>query len=128
MLSEAPERTLRMTVLAGHTNATLARLSRVVSNLEKRGFAQRVPCLEDRRATNITLTDAGWNKVVASAPGHVNLVRSIVIETLTADELTQLSTISAKLLDQLDPEAKMVSTARTATYTHGTSRQNTREP
>ena len=34
MLSEAPGRTLRMTVLAARTNATLPRLSHVVTRLE----------------------------------------------------------------------------------------------
>ncbi|WP_336662408.1 MarR family winged helix-turn-helix transcriptional regulator [Leucobacter sp. USHLN154] len=115
MLSEAPMRTYRMTALAGRTNATLARLSRVVSNLETRGFAQRSPCPEDRRATNVSLTDAGWQKVVATAPGHVNLVRSVIVDTLTPDELAQLSSISAKLLGKLDPEGNMVATAQVAT-------------
>jgi len=114
MLSEAPNRTLRMTALAARTNATLARLSRVVSNLETRGLALRMPCPEDRRATNVSLTDLGWVKVVATAPGHVNLVRNIVIDTLTAEELAQLSVISARLLGKLDPEGKMVATARAA--------------
>ena len=41
MLSEAPDRTLRMTTLAAHTNSTLARLSHVVSRLEKRGLVRR---------------------------------------------------------------------------------------
>jgi DNA-binding MarR family transcriptional regulator len=116
MLSEAPDRTLRMTALAGRTNATLARLSRVVSNLERRGFAQRMPCPEDGRATNVSLTDAGWHKVVATAPGHVNLVRSVVIDALTAEELAQLSAISARLLGKLDPEGKMAATARAGEY------------
>src|SRR3954453_15468888 len=56
MLSEAPERTLRMTGLAAQTNSTLARLSHVVSRLEKRGLVRREPCAEDRRATNAVLT------------------------------------------------------------------------
>ena len=43
MLSEAPERTLRMTALASLTNSTLARLSHVVSRLEKRDFVRREP-------------------------------------------------------------------------------------
>src|SRR5690349_21438260 len=52
MLSEAPERTLRMTSLAQRTNATLPRLSHVVRRLEDRGLVERFPCLEDGRATN----------------------------------------------------------------------------
>src|SRR6478735_11002364 len=71
MLSETPGRTLRMTALAARTNATLARLSRVVSRLEAEGYIQRRPCPGDRRATNAVLTEAGWDKVVATAPGHV---------------------------------------------------------
>ena len=63
MLSEAPERTLRMTALARRTNATLPRLSHVVRRLEDRGLVERFPCPEDGRATNARLTDAGWAKV-----------------------------------------------------------------
>ena len=66
MLSEEPGRTLRMTSLASATNSTLPRLSHVVSRLEKRGFIARTPCEEDRRATNATLTDDGWAKVVGT--------------------------------------------------------------
>src|SRR6476469_2222899 len=51
MLSEAPDRTLRMTALSDYTNATLPRLSHVVARLERRGFVQRTACAEDRRAT-----------------------------------------------------------------------------
>ena len=39
-----------------------------------------VPCPEDGRATNARLTDAGWDAVVAAAPGHVATVRSHVLD------------------------------------------------
>src|SRR3954469_21357461 len=78
MLSEAPERTLRMTPLAVRTNATLPRLSHVVRRLEERGLVRRFPCPDDGRATNAQLTDQGWTAVVAAAPGHVANVRSHV--------------------------------------------------
>ena len=56
MLSEAADRTLRMTALAQQTNATLPRLSHVVRRLEERELVERLPCPEDRRATNAQLT------------------------------------------------------------------------
>src|SRR5664279_4929664 len=56
MLSEAPQRTLRMTALASLTSSTLARLSHVVSRLEQRGFVRRQPCAYDGRRTNAVLT------------------------------------------------------------------------
>ena len=40
MLSEAPERTLRMTALAAQTNSTLPRLSHVIRRLEERGLRE----------------------------------------------------------------------------------------
>jgi len=104
MLSEAPERTLRMTSLASATNSTLPRLSHVVSRLEKRGYVDRAPCAEDRRATNATLTEEGWQKVVATAPGHVDTVRENVIEPLSATDVADLDRIMGTLLRTLDPE------------------------
>jgi len=103
MLSEAPQRTLRMTGLAGQTSATLARLSHVVSRLEKRGLVRREQCAADRRATNAILTDAGWATVVAAAPGHVDTVRQNVIDPLTDADVADLDRIMGRILGALDP-------------------------
>ncbi|AZH82688.1 MarR family transcriptional regulator [Plantibacter sp. PA-3-X8] len=107
MLSETPGRTLRTSALAARTNATLPRLSRVLTRLEEAGFVARTPCPEDRRATNVTLTDAGWDKVVQAAPGHVEHVRSLVLDALTPAQIEQLGEISAALLTKLDPDGRM---------------------
>ena len=103
-LSEEPERTLRMTALAATTNSTLPRLSHVVSRLEARGFVERLPCPGDRRATNAHLTEAGWEKVVATAPGHVTNVRDLVIDALSDEQVGQLDAIMEALVQKLDPE------------------------
>lgn len=107
MLSEAPERTLRMTALAQRTNATLPRLSHVARRLEERALVERVPCPEDGRATNAHLTDAGWDAVVAAAPGHVDTVRKYVLDPLTREQLDQLRGIGDALLTRLDPDGRM---------------------
>ncbi|MBN0042337.1 MarR family transcriptional regulator [Cellulosimicrobium cellulans] len=107
MLSEARDRTLRMTDLASATNATLPRLSHVVARLEKRGLVERVPCPEDRRATNAHLTSAGWDKVVATAPGHVANVRDHVIDALTPEQVDQLDAIAGAILERVDPDDRM---------------------
>lgn len=108
MLSEAPDRTLRMTSLAAHTNATLARLSHVVSRLEKRGLVRREPCPADRRATNAVLTATGWSLVQAAAPGHVGTVRETVIDPLTSADVADLDRIMGRILEVLDPSHVMV--------------------
>ena len=107
MLSEAPERSLRMTALAHRTNATLPRLSHVVQRLENRGLVERFPCPEDRRATNARLTDDGWDVVVAAAPGHVDTVRAHVLDPLSRAQLRQLAAIGDALLTRLDPDGRM---------------------
>ena len=104
MLSEVPERRLRMSALGAATNATLPRLSHVVSRLEDRGLVRRVPCPADRRATNAELTDAGWELVVEAAPGHVEQVRAAVFDALSPAQVGQLSEIGAAVLDRLDPD------------------------
>ena len=107
MLSEAPERTLRMTSLAQRTNATLPRLSHVVRRLEDRGLVERYPCPEDGRATNARLTAAGWDAVVAAAPGHVDTVRRHVLDPLTPRQVEQLRGIGDALLQRLDPDGRL---------------------
>ncbi|HEX6917171.1 MAG TPA: MarR family transcriptional regulator [Phycicoccus sp.] len=107
MLSEAPKRTLRMTALAQRTSATLPRLSHVVQKLEGRGLVERFPCPEDGRATNARLTDAGWDLVVDTAPGHVETVRHHVIDALTPAQVRQLTRIGDALLARLDAEGRV---------------------
>jgi DNA-binding MarR family transcriptional regulator len=101
MVSEAPGRTLRMTALAELTHSTLPRLSHVVSRLEERGYLERTACPEDRRATNATLTESGWRKVVATAPGHVDAVRELVFANLGAPDVADLDRIMARILERL---------------------------
>ena len=108
MLSEAPERTLRMTALASRTNATLSRLSHVVSRLEVRGYVTRAPCPADRRATNASLTEEGWRKVVATAPGHVETVRARILDALDERDVADLDRIMARVLTRLDPEGRFL--------------------
>jgi DNA-binding MarR family transcriptional regulator len=107
MLSEAPERTLRMTSLAQRTNATLPRLSHVVRRLEERGLVERFPCPEDGRATNARLTDQGWATVVGAAPGHVEAVRRLVLDPLSPTQVAQLRGIGDAMLSVLDPHGYM---------------------
>lgn len=111
-LSEVPDRTLRITALASQTNATLPRLSRVLTGLEKKALVERSECREDRRAKNVTLTDAGWSKLEGAAPGHVEFVRGMVFDQLTSEQVAQLSEITSQLLKQLDPEGRMFASLR----------------
>jgi DNA-binding MarR family transcriptional regulator len=102
-LSMAPGRTLQMSGLASFASGSLSRLSHVVKRLEQRGWVRREASTGDARCTNAVLTDAGWEKVVASAPGHVETVRHLVIDALTAAQIRQLRDIGHRVLDRVDP-------------------------
>jgi DNA-binding MarR family transcriptional regulator len=97
-LSETPSRTLRMSELAAKASSSLSRLSHVVTRLEAKGWVRREPCAADGRFINAVLTDEGWEKVVATAPGHVMAVRELLVNTLTKEEFEQLGAISKKVL------------------------------
>lgn len=107
MLSEAPERTLRMTGLARLTSATLPRLSHVVRRLEDRGLVERFPCPDDGRATNARLTASGLDAVRGAAPGHVDNVRQHVVDALTPQQIGQLTAITQAVLERLDPDGAL---------------------
>ncbi|MEV7548534.1 MarR family transcriptional regulator [Amycolatopsis sp. NPDC089917] len=96
-ISEAPERRLRMSELAYLANGSLSRLSNVVKRFEQRGWVERTPDPEDGRYTLATLTDDGYDVVVAAAPTHVRSVRDLVLEPLTAEDQAALARIAAKL-------------------------------
>jgi DNA-binding MarR family transcriptional regulator len=104
MLSEQPDRTLRLSRLAAVTNGSLSRLSHVVSRLEREGYLRRTTSAHDRRAKDAVLTDAGWDKVVATAPGHVEHVRKLVIDPLSRAEQADLRAIGERIVRAVDPE------------------------
>jgi len=101
MLSEAPGRTLQLKRLARVTNGSLSRLSHVVTRLEGRDWVRREPLADNGRVTMARLTDAGYAKVVASAPSHVETVRRLVFDSLDRRQVRQLQEISTRLLRSL---------------------------
>ena len=107
MLSEAPDRTLRMSALAARTNATLPRLSHVARRLEERGLLERAIDPSDRRVTTARLTDQGWATVRATAPLHVEQVRALVFDVLSTEQVAALSDITESLIAVLDPDGVM---------------------
>jgi DNA-binding MarR family transcriptional regulator len=105
MLSQAPDGTLRMRVLATQTEGSLPRLSQVVARLEQRGWVHRTPDPGDGRATLATLTDKGRAKVTEAAPGHVEEVRRLVFDPLTKPQSRQLREIGGRIMRAIDPDA-----------------------
>ena len=104
-LSMASQWTLRMSELAVLAGGSLSRLSNVIKRLEARGYVRREPDAHDRRYTHAILTDVGWEKVVAAAPGHVHAVRTLVFEPLGADQISALAAVGDVLRGQVPIDA-----------------------
>jgi DNA-binding MarR family transcriptional regulator len=109
MLSDAPERTLRMSELARRSGTSQSRLSHAVASLEDRGWVTRRACPSDRRGQLAELTDEGMRVLEGVAPGHVEHVRDLVFDRLSRDETRQLATLLGKLLEPLDTERPAIS-------------------
>jgi DNA-binding MarR family transcriptional regulator len=109
-LSTAPDRTLRLSELAFMAEGSLSRLSNVVTRLEKQHWVRRSPDPDDGRYTLAALTDEGWDKVVATAPGHVQEVRRLVFDPLTRGQVGQMTTIARKIVQAIDPYDRCLET------------------
>ena len=101
-LSEQPDHTMRISELAGFTNAELSRLSHLITRLHKRGYVRREPDPNDGRCTNAVLTAAGYNHLVAAAPGHVATVLELVIDALDDTALSALQDSAERITARID--------------------------
>jgi DNA-binding MarR family transcriptional regulator len=102
MLSQSPERRMRMSSLAEVTNASLSRLSHLVKRLEERDLVRREPDPGDGRFTHAILTDQGFRTLAAAAPGHVAHVRSLVIDALSPEQLRRLGQAADRIVSRID--------------------------
>ena len=102
MLSEAPDRSLRMNQLADLAQASQSRLSHAVARLEAHGWVRRTPAAGDRRGQVASLTDAGHARLVEVAPGHAETVRSAMFDPLTPEQVEQFRAICTVIANNLN--------------------------
>lgn len=101
-LSMTPGRSLRLSDLASQVSSSLSRLSNVVKRLEQRELLRREPDPVNPRYTTAVLTDAGWDVVVAAAPGHVAAVRHYVIDGLTKKQVDVLREVACHVTQRIN--------------------------
>ena len=97
-LSEAEDRSLRMSELADSTLSSRSRLSHAVARLEERGWVVREDCLTDRRGQIARLTDAGFAVLAAAAPGHVAAVRRLMVDALSPKQLAAVAEVGEAIV------------------------------
>lgn len=90
-LSAKGDREMRMTELADALLNSKSGLTYQVSQLEKAGLVRRRSCTSDDRAVYAVLTPAGERLLAKAAPGHVALVRELLIDVLTPAQRVALA-------------------------------------
>lgn len=100
-LSAAPGQTLRLSQLADSANLSQSRLTHRLRLLVERGDVEVSEDPEDRRAKNATLTDAGYERLVAIAPHHVEDVQRLIFDPLTDAQTVALADALSTIADSL---------------------------
>jgi DNA-binding MarR family transcriptional regulator len=100
-LSEAPDRTLRMSELASNSLSSRSRISHAVARLEEIGWVRRRPCEHDKRGQLAELTPEGLAGLEGAAPKHVEAVRHGLFDALSPEQVAALRDISDTLVAHL---------------------------
>ena len=98
MLSEAPDRSLRMNQLAAAVRSSQSRLSHAVSRLEESGWVGREPVPGDGRGQVARLTEKGYRRLLEVAPSHAETVRATLFDPLSPEQLAAFADICRTVL------------------------------
>ncbi|MFF0489293.1 MarR family winged helix-turn-helix transcriptional regulator [Nocardia sp. NPDC003482] len=100
LLSESPDRSLRMSDLADGVLSSRSRLTHQIRRMEEQDLVRRTSAEEDGRGVRAHLTEEGMRRLRAAAPGHVTAVRRDFIDLLTPEELT----VIGEVFERVDKE------------------------
>ncbi|WP_280276127.1 MarR family winged helix-turn-helix transcriptional regulator [Nocardia wallacei] len=101
LLTQEPGHRLQLSELASKANASLSRLSHVVTKLERLGWAKR-ESMRGRRGAHAVLTEAGYRKVEEARPGYLEAVRGLVFDGLDDTRTEELVELGELLVAQFD--------------------------
>jgi DNA-binding MarR family transcriptional regulator len=90
-LSEAAERTMRLSDLAELCQQSASAIGRTVRRLEAEGLVRRQQSVQDARSVNAVLTDAGLERLEQAVPVHVASVRRHLFDKLEGVDLGKLA-------------------------------------
>jgi len=100
-LRHAPGGRMRISALAAQIGWERSRLSHHVRRLENRELVDSRPAPADRRATEISLTDQGWDEITRASIGHIDLVRRLFFDGLPDELLDPLTVALESVYDNI---------------------------
>ena len=96
-LSDAKDRSLRMSDLADKTILSRSRLSHRIKYMEGKGWVERQKCDSDKRGTWAVMTTKGWNAIVKAAPDHVASIRKRFIDQISKADQANIASAFEKV-------------------------------
>ncbi|WP_433565073.1 MarR family winged helix-turn-helix transcriptional regulator [Nocardia sp. CA-151230] len=79
-----------------------SRLSKHLSRMATRGLVDRCQAVDDARGREVRLTDAGRRALEAAAPNHVELVRRLFVDEMTAEEAAALRSLAERVVAEVE--------------------------
>jgi DNA-binding MarR family transcriptional regulator len=103
-LSEQPDRSLRMALLADAMSYSRSRITHTISRMEKAGLVSRTAAEGDRRGVRAVMTDKGYDLLVKAAPTHVAGVREHLVSLASRGDFEAVGRVFDRVCDQLIQE------------------------
>ncbi len=103
-LTDVREGRLRSFELAEGLEWEKSRVSRQVARMAERGLVAKEAAPEDGRGAYVTLTRAGRRAIEEAAPAHVELVRRLLFDGLTAAQVRTLEGIASSVVRRLEAD------------------------
>ncbi|WP_246157701.1 MarR family winged helix-turn-helix transcriptional regulator [Catellatospora sichuanensis] len=100
-LTDAPDGKLRMTDLADGVVYSRSGLTYQAGLLEKRALITRTPAPDDERSVIVTVTDTGRGLVAQVLPGHIDVVRRLLFDSLHKRDLATLGSVLGRVREHM---------------------------
>jgi DNA-binding MarR family transcriptional regulator len=101
-LSEAPNRELRMAELASATDLSASRMTRLVDDLQSRGFVTKTASSSDARGNVAKLTPRGMTKLRAAWAVHLVSVRRRFFDAIDPSAIDEVARALAEVAAHLE--------------------------
>ena len=110
-LSESPDHRQRVVALAEAIKWERSRLSHQITRMAKRGLVRRESCDNDGRGAFVILEEQGLEAITAAAPGHVETVRHMMFDGLSAEQLAAFRDVLAHIEPQVADQEERIAAA-----------------
>jgi DNA-binding MarR family transcriptional regulator len=100
-LGDEADGSRRMTELADGVVYSRSGLTYQAGLLEKAGLVTRAPAPDDERGIVVTITDAGRRRLEQVFPGHIEVVRQMLFEPLSAGDVGKLAGLLEPVRDHM---------------------------